>query len=418
MRNIAGTQLVVSELCLGSMNFGEQVFKNDAFNLLDAATSKYGINFLVLYFNLTYRYSQLSVFHVVMPQDTAESYPMPSEPGTFGRSEKIIGSWMRSRKVQRENIVLASKVCGYSDEITWCRQGNATTRIIGEQLEEAVDGILRRLGTDYLDILYIHWPDRYVPLFGDPNYNPDLYYAEEHTVRSQLDALQRLIQSGKIRYFGLANETPYGVTSFLKASEYLSLPRACVLQNPYSLLVRNEVETGLQEIVHREKIGFVATSPLAGGALTGKYLTLSKEKLMECRMYKYPGFMQRYIAPPATAAVSAYLQFAEQEAFLPLLPLALSWVYSRPFVTSTVIGATSLSQLEENILALNIPMTDEFTEAFNKIYRSHQDPTKGVFEVYFPQFEEVDPATLPWGGRDEDIDPELDIIINQRLTNI
>lgn len=304
-------------------------------------------------------------------------------------------------------------MCGFSDQMAWCRKNGEGTRVNREQVIAAVDAQLERLGTDYIDLLQIHWPDRYIPLFGSPEYIYELERKQSSPIKDQLEIMDELVKSGKIRHFGLSNETPYGATSFYQTAEFFNLPKPCAVQNCYNLLVRNDFETGMQEVCSNSNIGLLAYSPLAGGALTGKYQD-AKRVSSAARMRQYVGFMHRYISPPALEAIQKYQEVADMVS-LPLTQLSLAWVYSRPFVTSTLIGATSTDQLRDNILALNIPITDEVTKHINKVYRKHVDPTKGVFEVIDPNLEYIDPSKLPWGAKDEDVDPELDLIISSRL---
>ena len=350
-------------------------------------------------------------------QDTAETYPVPSAPSTTGKTELIIGDWLKkSGKKQRENVVISTNICGFSDQITWCRKNGEGTRVNREQVIEAVDAQLKRLGTDYIDLLQIHWPDRYVPLYGAPDYLYELERVETTPIREQLEIIAELVKSGKVRQFGLSNETPYGVTKFTAIADAIGLPRPCVTQNAYSLLVRNEFETGLLEACSpaNANVGLLAYSPLAGGALTGKYLNPKKVDA-DARMRQFVGYMHRYISPPAMEAVRRYQELADSLS-IPLTPLALAWVYSRPFVTSTIIGATNLRQLEDNVMALNMPITDDIAAALNAVFRDHLEPTRGIFEVMDPNLEYIDPSKLPWGGKDTEVDPELDILINQRLS--
>lgn len=400
MRKLPNSELVVSEICLGTMNFGDQLSKDSSLKILDAAFNEYGINFL----------------------DTAETYPVPSAPSTTGKSELIIGDWLKKRggKKKRAEVIVSSKVSGFSDQITWCRRDGSGTRVNKAQVMEAVDAQLKRLGTDYIDLLHIHWPDRYVPLFGAPEYSFNLERPDATPIAEQLEIMNELIKSGKIRHFGLSNETPYGVGAFCTMADALGLPRPIVSQSAYSLLVRNDFETGMMEACSpiNGNLGLLAYSPLAGGALTGKYLKQNAEKLdPKSRLRQYVGFMHRYIAAPATVATQEYQDLADAFS-LPLGPLALAWVYSRPFVSSTIIGVSSLAQLHDNILALNIPIDakGEIAAEIEKIYRRNLDPTKGVFEVVDPNIEYIDPSILPWGAKDEDVDPELDVLINQRMS--
>ena len=265
-------------------------------------------------------------------------------------------------------------------------------------------------------MLQIHWPDRYVPLYGAPDYLYELERADTTPIKEQLEIIAELIKSGKVRQFGLSNETPYGVTKFTAIAEAMGLPRPCVTQNAYNLLVRNEFETGMLEACSpaNANVGLLAYSPLAGGALTGKYLNPKKVDA-DARMRQFVGYMHRYISSPAMEAVRRYQELADSLS-IPLTPLALAWVYSRPFVTSTIIGATNLRQLEDNVMALNMPITDDIAAALNAVYRDHLEPTRGIFEVMDPNLEYIDPSKLPWGGKDTEVDPELDILINQRLS--
>lgn len=341
---------------------------------------------------------------------------MPSAPSTSGESDRILGRWLAQKKGRRKELVISAAVSGFSDQITWCRGSGTGTRLTREQMIEAVDGTLRRLGTDYIDVLLLHWPERYVPMHGAPVYEHALERPDAVPIVEQLRVVDELIRSGKVRAFGLSNETPYGVAAFATAASILGLPRPCLVQNAHNLLVRNDMETGMIEACSpvNADVAIVAYSPLAGGALSGKYLSAQLVD-PDIRMHRYVGYMHRYIAPPAMEATRLYRAMAD-EVSMPLAPLALAWVYKRPYVTATVIGATNLRQLEENVQALNIPMSDEIEDLVNSIHRQQRDPTKGVFEIIDPYTEYVDPSKLPWGGRDQDVDPELDILINQRLS--
>eukprot|EP00607_Mallomonas_marina_P001222 CAMPEP_0182431376 /NCGR_PEP_ID=MMETSP1167-20130531/48672_1 /TAXON_ID=2988 /ORGANISM="Mallomonas Sp, Strain CCMP3275" /LENGTH=376 /DNA_ID=CAMNT_0024617643 /DNA_START=150 /DNA_END=1280 /DNA_ORIENTATION=+ len=374
------------------MTYGEQISKEKAFAQLDTATKEYGINFI----------------------DTAESYPVPSCPSTFGSTDLILGDWLKRNR--REDVVLSSKVCGFSKEITWCRKNGESTRVTREQVIEAVDSQLQRLGTDYIDVLHIHWPDRYVPLFGAPEYRSEFERLDATPVYTQLEIMDELIQSGKVRHFGLSNETPYGLTKFVTTAELTGLPRPACVQNCYNLLVRNDFEGGMMEACSpvNGDVSLLAYSPLAGGALSGKYLD-PQHVDDNARMRQFVGYMHRYISPPASEAVRRYKAVADKIS-LPLAPLALAWVYSRPFVTSTVIGATSLQQLRDDVMALNMLISDEVADMMNEVFRDHLDPTKGVFEVIDPYLEATDPSKMPWGAKDTDLDPELDIVISQRMS--
>lgn len=343
---------------------------------------------------------------------------MPMAESTTGRTEKIIGQWMKKKKIDRSSIVIATKVCGYSNEVTWCRSNEQPTRINREQIFEAVDNQLKRLDTDYIDILQLHWPERYVPMMGAGEYSYDLERDDITPIKDQLEIMDELIKSGKVRQFGLCNESPYGATSFVNTATLLGLPRPCSVEAPYNLIYRNDFETGMQEVCATANcnLGLFAVSPLAGGSLSGKYLDPSTVP-MEARLRKYVGFMTRYVSKPALDAVRAYKEVADKIS-LPLAPLALAWVYSRPFVTSTVIAATSASQLEDNVMSLNIPIDKEVAELVNSVHRKFVDPCKGSNPVVDPNLEYIDPSKLPWGAKDQDVDPELDVLISQRFNKM
>lgn len=405
MRYIPNTETLVSELCLGTMMYGDQISEQDAIAQLDTATKVHGINFI----------------------DTAESYPVPSNPTTTGESERIIGKWLKSMgKSKRNDVVISTKICGFSNEITWCRDNSKLgeadfqgTELSKKQIVEAVDAQLKRMGTDHIDLLQFHWPQRYVPLFGVPDYdlNKEREEREDTSILAQLTAIDELVKAGKVRHFGLSNETPFGVAAFSAAADKHGLlgAKPVTVQNSYNLLERNDFEQGLLETCSPRNcnVGLLAHSPLAGGALTGKYLDIQSAP-MSSRMRKYVGYMHRYVSPQAISAVQEYSDLADNF-YLPLAPLALAYVYSRPFVLSTIIGATSPAQLEDNVMALNMaPLSEELLHEIDLVYRRNIDPTKGKFKVVDPNIEYVDPAKLPWGAKDQDVDPELDVLISQR----
>lgn len=411
LRTLPNSDITVSEICLGTMMFGEQLTKEAAFEQMDTATKELGINFF----------------------DTAEYFPLPSTPSTAGRSEKIIGDWFKNhasgKAKARESVVISLKVCGFGDEMTWLRKDGKGTRVNREQIIEAVDSALKRLNTDYIDILMIGWPDRYVPMYGSDAFNFAMDRDGSTPFTVLLETMKELIKAGKIRSYGVANETPFGITSLHTHAKLLSMPMPVCLQSPYNLLIRNSFENGLEEACapDRTSMPVIAYAPLAGGALSGKYIpppvvpSLSPSSssrlsphLTEGRLRKYPGFQHRYLSEPAENAIKDYLGVARTMS-LPLAPLALAWVYTRPFVTSTVIGASTIKQLKENVQALNIPISQEAHTLFNNVYKKHLDPTRGVFDVVDPSLKTIDPSKLPWGAKDEDVDPELDVLIAQRM---
>jgi aryl-alcohol dehydrogenase-like predicted oxidoreductase len=284
------------------------------------------------------------------------------------------------------------------------RKNGEGTRINRKQVIEAVDNQLRRLKTDYIDVLSFNWPDRYVPLYGVRTYFQDRERKDSTTVREQLEIVQELVKAGKVRHFALSNESPYGVGAFTSTSETLDLPRPCLLQNCYNLLSRYEFEGGLLEACSpvNGDLGLMAFSPLAGGALTGKYLNPNEPQL-ESRLHKFIGYMTRYIADPSKEATLAYKRIADKYD-IELQAFALNWVYTRPFVTSTIIGATNAEQLHYNVLALNLGLEGEIIDEINEVYEKHLDPARGIFPLIDPRENYVDPASLPWGSKEDDFD--------------
>lgn len=314
-RPLGQTGIQVSSLCLGTMTWGEQNTKADAHAQLDYATD-HGIQFI----------------------DTAELYPVPPRPETQGRTETYLGSWLKQRG-RRDDLVLATKACGPGEWVQYFRGGPRHTEAY---LTAAVEDSLRRLQTDYVDLYQLHWPDRATNFFGQLGYQHR--EGPETPIDEILRALERLVQSGKIRAIGLSNETPWGVMRFLEIARREQLPLVQSIQNPYSLLNRT-FEIGLAEIAHREQVGLLAYSPLGFGVLSGKYR--NNQRPAKARLTLFTRF-SRYNNPQATAATEAYCALAEASGMTPT-EMALAFVTSRPFVTSNIIGATSLAQLAENI---------------------------------------------------------------------
>lgn len=350
-KKLGSSDLLVSDVCLGTMTWGKQNTLDEGVAQLDLAFDDYDINFL----------------------DTAEMYPVPTEPETQGATDRTIGAWLKKRG-RRDDVVLASKICGASERITWVRGDGRGTRVSPADVREGVEASLARLGTDYVDLLQIHWPDRYVPLFGGDAYDA----ANERDAipfLEQLEALKALVDEGKVREIGVSNETPYGVCQFAKEAEKRGdLPRICSIQNSYSLLVRSDVENGLTEACSLEDVGLLAYSPLAGGILTGKYA--GDEPPPGARLNLFPGFMPRYRQSLAREAVSEYETVAAEFGLSPA-ELALKWCYSRPHVASTIIGATSEAQLRENIDAYFLEdLSEGCLDAVADIYRRYRDPSK------------------------------------------
>ncbi|KAL3137396.1 hypothetical protein ABBQ32_006919 [Trebouxia sp. C0010 RCD-2024] len=342
---LGSSDLEVSECCLGSMTWGKQNTEQEAHTQLGYAFDL-GVNFL----------------------DTAEMYPVPPNADTKGFTDNYIGSWLRSQK--RENIVLASKVSGYSDK-SWIR-GKAT-RVNPEQIEQSVDDSLQRLKTDHLDLLQIHWPDRYLPLFGSGVYDSKQERENDVPFEEQLKGLERVIKAGKVRHVGVSNETSYGVMRFAQLAEQFNLPRIVSIQNCYNLLARGQFDTDLAEVCAPRQcnVGLLAYSPLAGGALSGKYVDGRADP--KARFNMFPGYMARYNKSPAKTAVGAYIELAEKYGLTPT-QLALAWLHQRSCVTSTIIGATSAEQLKENIGAFDKELSEECLADIEKLHKQFRDP--------------------------------------------
>lgn len=340
-RPLGQTDLSVSRLCLGTMTFGEQNTEADAHSQIDQALAS-GINFI----------------------DTAEMYPVPPRAQTQGLTESYIGSWLK-KSGRRDNIILASKIAGPGNGLDYLRGGPRLTAI---HIKRAVEDSLRRLNTEIIDLYQIHWPDRNTNFFGRLGYThkPD----EDATpIEETLGSLALLVQQGKIRHIGLSNETPWGAMRYLHLADTLGLPRPVSIQNPYNLLNRS-FEVGLAEVAHREHMGLLAYSPLAFGVLSGKYL--GGKRPPGARITRFERF-QRYNAPYVEGIVGQYAELAASHD-LSLTKMALAYVNSRSFVTSTIIGATTLAQLEENIESADTYLDDAVVGAIEQIHSQHPYP--------------------------------------------
>ena len=340
--NLGNTDIKVSLICLGTMTWGEQNSEKEGFEQMDCALD-YGINFF----------------------DTAELYSVPPNKETFGNTETIIGNWFTERK-NRQKVVLATKVVGRSG-MKWFR--GKETRINKEQVVKAVDGSLKRLNTDYIDLYQIHWPDRKANFFGKLGYK----HQEEDDfieLKYQLECLNDLVKQGKIRYVGLSNETPWGLMKFLNLAEKYNLPRVVSVQNPYSLLNRS-YEVGMAEISVRENCGLLAYSPLAFGMLTGKYDDGKKPK--KSRLTIYENVYTRYTKLKGIEYAKKFNQLAIENGLTPT-QMALAYVNSRPFLTSNIIGATNIVQLKENIESIKINLKEEVLKKIEIIHNEHPYP--------------------------------------------
>lgn len=336
---LGSTDLEVSDIALGTMTFGQQNTLAEACAQLDYAFAQ-GVNFI----------------------DMAEMYPVPGKAETQGRTEEYVGSWLKTRV--REKVIVATKVAGPSRGIGWIRNGPQS--IDRDNIMAAVDQSLKRLQTNYIDLYQIHWPARNVPMFGKSNYNPE-YEHPATSIVEQLTVLSELVKSGKVRHIGVSNETPWGVAEFLKVADRMGLQRIVSIQNAYSLINRS-FESGLHEMCYREQLSLLAYSPLAFGLLSGKYLKNPHEY---GRITLFPEFGQRYQKPNVAVAVAAYAQLAEQHDLSPV-QMALAFVRSRPFVTSTIIGATTMSQLQENLSG--IVLNAELLKSIEDIHLRYPNP--------------------------------------------
>lgn len=334
------TSIKVSKLCLGTMTFGNQNTEAEGHQQLDYAISK-GINFI----------------------DTAELYPVPAEARTQGRTSKIIGTWLQKNK-NRDKLVIASKIAGPGDYTAHVR----TTDYVSS-INSAIDAELQRLQTDYIDLYQLHWPERQTNFFGlrDYKHNPEDKWVDNFN--AILHTLDKAIKAGKIRHFGLSNEKAWGTMRYLEEAKAHNLPRAITIQNAYSLLNRM-YECDMAEITARENIGLLAYSPMAFGVLSGKYL--KNTATANSRLNLFPRFA-RYSSKQSTQATQRYLQLAEENA-IPLAQLALAFVTQRPFVTSTIIGATTMEQLKENINSSSLTLNDELLAKIEEIHSDIPNP--------------------------------------------
>ena len=297
--------------------------------------------------------------------DTAELYSVPPKKETFGSTETIIGNWFKQKKC-RDKIILASKVVGRSG-MKWFR--NKETRLNKEQMTDALNGSLKRLSTDYIDLYQLHWPDRKSNFFGKLGYE-HVQESDFIDIKSQLEVLKKFVDDGKVRYVGLSNETPWGVMKFLSIADQYDLPRMVSIQNPYSLLNRT-FEIGLSEIAHRESVGLLPYSPLAFGVLSGKYLGGKRPE--GARLTLFDRF-SRYSNLQATRATEAYAALASEHGLSPT-EMALAFVTSRPFVTSNIIGATTIAQLKENIDTHDLILSDAVLDGIEAIHTSQPNPS-------------------------------------------
>ena len=343
-RKLGHTDIDVSMICLGSMTWGEQNTSAEAHQQLDFAVDQ-GVNFI----------------------DTAELYPVPIRAETQGRTEEYLGTWLQQRP-DRDKLVIASKICPAAAHTKHMRGGN--NRLDRRNMQLAVEASLKRLQTDYIDLYQVHWPERDTNYFGQLDY----YHAPASDgvpLEETLGALDELVRAGKIRYAGVSNETPWGLCEYLRFSRELNLPRVVSIQNPYSLLNRT-FDIGLAEIAHRENVGLLAYSPLGFGVLSGKYLNGNQPE--GARLALFGERYNRYSSEAARESTRQYAALAGDSGLDPA-QMALAFVNRRPFVTSTIIGATSMEQLAANIASADLELDKSIMKRIDEIHRSQPNPS-------------------------------------------
>ena len=336
---LPGTNIDVSKICLGTMTWGRQNSDSEAYEQMDYSLD-HGVNFF----------------------DTAELYPVPATPDRYADTERIIGNWFSSRN-NREKIILATKIAGPGDYTAHIRK----TGFKGSSIEDAVNGSLERLKTDYIDLYQLHWPERMTNFFGKRGFN----YVDdgwEDNFQEILEKLKKIVNQGKIRHIGLSNENPWGFMKFIEYSK-IGLPKMITLQNPYSLLNRL-FEIGNAEVCKREETGLLAYSPLGFGVLSGKY---RNGKIPDNSRLKLFPNLSRFSNDNCIKAVDMYYQIS-QKYNMTLAEMSLAFVNDRPFVTSNIIGATSMDQLKENINSINIKLSDDIISEINKVNEEIPNP--------------------------------------------
>ena len=341
-RKLGNTDLKVSTICLGTMTWGEQNNQKEAFEQMDYAMSQ-GINFF----------------------DTAEMYAVPSTEKTFGKTETIIGNWFKERN-NRKKVILATKISGPG--LSWIRGGGL--QYAKENISSALLGSLERLQTDYIDLYQLHWPERNTNYFGKLGYKHKTEEREWNDFESILRTLKQFVDEGKIRYIGLSNESAWGLSKFLELSKSQDLPRVMSVQNPYNLLNRT-YEVGLAEISIREQSGLLAYSPLASGVLSGKYRNNQKPK--GSRLQLFGDYFPRYAGKSSNLAVEEYFKVAKKHK-ISLAQLSLAFVSQQSFVTSNIIGATTMKQLKEDIESINIELSSEIINEINLVHENNPNP--------------------------------------------
>ena len=345
-RKLGNTEINVSVICLGTMTFGEQNTQEDGFEQMNYALER-GVNFF----------------------DTAELYAVMPRKETYGKTEEIIGNWIKEKN-NRSKIILASKIASKSEnDLSWIRKGGKHLGFDKENINKAIDASLRRLQTDYIDLYQLHWPERKVPKFGDLDFKYDPYDNEWTQIEEVLENLNNLVKSGKVRYFGLSNETPWGVMKFLQVAKEKKLPRMMSIQNVYNL-VNRVFDIANSETSIREQCGLLAYSPLAGGRLSGKYINAQP---LNARYTLWPRRFDRHKTVRGEKAIAKYVNLAKRNNIAPST-FANAFVNDRPFVTSNIIGATNMQQLKENIDSIEINLTQDILEEIENIHLSDPNP--------------------------------------------
>jgi aryl-alcohol dehydrogenase-like predicted oxidoreductase len=346
---LAHTDLHVTPICLGTMTFGEQVSEADSHAILDRSLAA-GVNFI----------------------DTAEMYSVPAKAETFGSTETIIGNWFAKNPGVRQKLVLATKVAGASRGMPWVREGKGLT---AQDIVNSCEASLRRLQTDVIDLYQIHWPERHVPAFGNLYYDPSKETSTT-SIHEQLQAFEKLVKAGKVRYIGLSNETPYGVHEFVRLAEQHGLPRVATVQNPYCLINRTW-ENGLDETCHRLGVSLLAYSPLGFGLLTGKYDASGHTgpgAPVGARIASYESVRkQRWGRQEALVAARRYNQLARDHGMTPT-QMALAFCYTKWQVASTIVGVTSVAQLDEDLNAWGTTLSPEVLTQIDAIRWELRDP--------------------------------------------
>jgi len=345
-RKLGTTDLDVSVICLGTMTWGEQNSQKEAFEQMDYSIER-GVNFF----------------------DTAELYAVMPRKETYGKTEEIIGNWFLEKK-NRDKVILATKIASKSDGLEWIRKGSKHLGFDKKNLNEAIDSSLKRLKTDYIDLYQLHWPERKVPLFGILDFEYDPNDNDWNQIEEVLENLQSLVKAGKIRYVGISNETPWGMMKFLEIAKEKNLPRMMSIQNVYSL-VNRVFDIANSEVSIREKCGLLAYSPLAGGRLSGKYL--NNQNPENSRYTLWPRRFSRHHTDRGEVAIEKYVNLAKKYNIKPST-FANAFVNDRPFVTSNIIGATSMEQLKENIDSIDISLSDEVLDEIQDVHLSDPNP--------------------------------------------